>query len=90
MATRRRRSILDRSTGDILVLMVAGTVCFTVVATGATVVVIEMLHPEHDTSGAVRQITGIINTLIGLLAGFLAGRTDVMMPKKADETRPPT
>jgi hypothetical protein len=78
--------IRDRSTGDLLVLMIAGTVCFMVLATGASIVVIEIVNPSADTSSAVRQVTGIINTLIGLLAGFLAGRTDLSMQqtKKTD------
>jgi hypothetical protein len=69
----------DRSTGDILVLMVAGTVCFSVVATGATIAVVEIVNSGTDTTSAVRAVTGIVNTLIGLLAGFLAGRTDLSM-----------
>ena len=58
-------------------LMVAGTVCFAVLATGAALTISELLDPETDTSGAVRAVTGVINTLIGLMAGFLAGRTTV-------------
>ena len=70
--------------------MVAGTVCFAIIGTICTVVVIEIVRPSTDTSQAVRQVTGIINTLIGLLAGFLAGRTDYTMqnqqrgPKEKD------
>lgn len=81
----------DRSTGDILVLMVAGTVCFAVLATGASIVVIEIVHPSTDTTSAIRGISGIINTLIGLLAGFLAGRTDYTMERKRgqEEKEPP-
>ena len=32
--------------------------------------------PEQDTGRAGAVITGIINTLVGLVAGYLAGRTD--------------
>lgn len=74
----------DKSTGDQLVLLVAGTVCFTVLGTVATVAIIEIFDSKQDTSVAVKSITGIINTLIGLLAGFLAGRTDMTM----NQTRP--
>ena len=56
--------------------MIAGTVCFAVLATGGTLIVVEILNPGADTSLASRQVTDVINTLIGLLAGFLAGRTD--------------
>jgi hypothetical protein len=79
------KRLRDRSTGDILVLMVAGTVCVSVMLTGATITVVEVFHPSTDTSGAVRAVSGIINTLIGLLAGFLAGRTDYTMDRKRGE-----
>jgi NhaP-type Na+/H+ or K+/H+ antiporter len=70
-----RARLRDRNTGDLLVLMIAGTICFSVVAGGATIVIAEITKPNIDTSAAARTITGIINTLIGLLAGFLAGKT---------------
>jgi hypothetical protein len=81
--------IRDRSTGDLLVLLVAGTVCFMVLATGATIMVIEIVNPESDTTSAVRQVTGIVNTLIGLLAGFLAGRTDLSMQSDSRQKEAP-
>lgn len=64
-----------RSTTDLLILMIAGTVCFAVLAAGATVAIIEIVHPESDTTAAFNSISDVINTLIGLLAGFLAGVT---------------
>jgi hypothetical protein len=69
--------IRDRSTGDLLVLMIAGTVCAVIlIATGA-VIVQKVLRPDDmDAVKAAAQIGDVINTLIGLLAGFLAGRTE--------------
>jgi hypothetical protein len=72
MAKRLR----DRSTGDLLVLGIAATICFAVIATGAITAVYAFVNPGADISGPARLIADIINTLIGLLAGFLAGRTD--------------
>jgi fructose-specific phosphotransferase system IIC component len=72
MANRLR----DRSTGDLLVLVIAGTICFSVIATGAITAVYVFVNPGADISGPARLIADVINTLIGLLAGFLAGRTD--------------
>lgn len=69
----------NRSTGDLLVMLIAATVCFCVLASGATVALLAFIHPEVDTSTAVGTISDVINTLIGLLAGFLAGRTDAHM-----------
>lgn len=65
-----------RSTTDLLILMIAGTVCFAVLASGATIAIIEIQHPEVDTTQAQGAVGDVINTLIGLLAGFLAGRTE--------------
>jgi|SRR5262245_6589130 len=71
-----------RTTGDILVLMVAGTVCASVLLGGATVAVVLIVNPDADTSTATGIIADVINTLIGLLAGFMAGRTDVNVRKQ--------
>jgi hypothetical protein len=78
--------IRDRSTGDLMVLMIASTVCVLVMGSAITVVVVEIVNPETDTTGALRQISSIISTLIGLLAGFLAGRTDVEIARQRRES----
>lgn len=74
----------DRSTGDLLVLMIAGTVCASVLASGALVAILSLVHPETDVTLWINRVTAIINTLIGLLAGFLAGRTDITLRRKAE------
>lgn len=74
----------NRSTGDLMVLMIAGTVCFSVLASGALVAVLSLFRPETDVTLWVQRVTAIVNTLIGLLAGFLAGRTDVTIRAKLD------
>jgi len=66
----------DRSTGDLLVTMVAGTVCFTVLFSGVLVGIVVLFRPETDVTIWVTRTTNIINTMIGLLAGYLAGRSD--------------
>jgi fructose-specific phosphotransferase system IIC component len=73
-----RKRLRDRSTGDLLVLMIAGTICFGIIATGAITAVFVFLHPGADVSGPSRLIADVVNTLIGLLAGFLAGRTEAV------------
>lgn len=65
-----------RSTTDLLILLIASTICFSVLAAGATVAIIEIKDPSVDTSQAFKSVQDVINTLIGLLAGFLAGRTE--------------
>ena len=64
----------DRRTGDLLVLMVAGTICFVVIFGTILLFTTELFSPSTDTGPGLRTIGGIINTLVGLLAGFLAGK----------------
>jgi hypothetical protein len=68
--------LTDRPTTDILILLIAGTICFSVISAGAVIALAKLLNPDSDTSTATNIISDTINTLIGLLAGFLAGRTD--------------
>jgi hypothetical protein len=81
----RRTLLAGRSTTDLLILMIAGTVCFAVLAFGAAVAVIEIRNPDADTSTAASAISDILNTLIGLLAGFLAGRTDALRTLRREQ-----
>jgi hypothetical protein len=69
-----------RSTGEILVMAITFTVCTYVLGTGILVVLLAFFT-DRDVSAAARNIADVINTMIGLLAGFLAGRTDVTIAK---------
>lgn len=68
----------ERTTADLLVLIVAGTVCGAVAFTLVAVVLLAFFRPE-GLQGVLGKTTAgvadVVNTLIGLLAGFLAGRT---------------
>lgn len=93
-ATRRRTTKkqpwwAERTTGDLLILLIAATICFSVLASGAAVALLAFIHPEVNTDGIIGTISDVINTLIGLLAGFLAGRTDahMSMTRNADGSR---
>lgn len=82
----------DRSTGDIMVLMIAGTVCSSIFVGGAAIIALAIFVPDKDTTAFARNIADLLNTLIGLLAGFLAGRTDAQvaeMRKQREQERPP-
>jgi hypothetical protein len=35
-----------------------------------------LFRPQVDVSVWISRVTGILNTMVGLLAGYLAGRTD--------------
>jgi len=78
-----------RTTGDILVLMVAATVCSSVIFGGATIAAVKITNPDADVTSATNILSDVINTLIGLLAGFMAGRTDVNI-RKQTEVEPPS
>jgi hypothetical protein len=64
----------DRSTTDLLLLLVAFTICAVVLLVGGAVFVLEITG--SDTSKLAGNLTDVVNTLVGILAGFLAGRTD--------------
>jgi len=74
-----------RSTGELLVLMIAGTVCSAILLSGAFLAVFALIHPDRDLSTGFDALAGVLNTLVGLVAGFLAGRTDMSRRTKADE-----
>lgn len=77
MARTRRGTLRlrDRSTGDILVLLIAFTIVFVLIGVTASTVVYVFLNPGKPVDGPARLVADITNTLIGLLAGFMVGRT---------------
>ena len=75
----RRPWFADRTTGDLLVILIAVTVCTAVLSFTVLIGILTLTQPDRDTSAAGAAVTDVVNTLIGLLAGFLAGRTDAHM-----------
>jgi hypothetical protein len=63
-----------RTTTDLLLLMVVATVCVVVLASAVTLAVLSVSRPEVDTTTAQATTRDGVAALIGLLAGFLAGR----------------
>jgi membrane protein implicated in regulation of membrane protease activity len=79
---------VQRSTTDLLILMITGTICLAILGAGAAIAVVEIWHPETDTTKAGAAVAAVLNTLIGLLAGFFAGRTDrTRRDRNGDEPR---
>jgi predicted benzoate:H+ symporter BenE len=74
-----------RSTTDLLLLMIAGTVCLILMGATAGLVVEKLLHPDSNAAAAAQVLSGALNILIGLLAGFLTGRTERTARKKDDD-----
>lgn len=64
-----------RATTDLMILMVSGTICCAIIIAIISIGVIEVVHPETDTNDAAIALGAVLNTLVGLLAGYLAGRT---------------
>ena len=78
-----------RSTGDLLVLLIAGTVCGMVAVAGFGVLIVSILRPEANVQVVIGRISDTVNTLIGLLAGFLAGRTDSLQQQARHQQQAP-
>ena len=78
----------DRSTGEIMVMMVAATVCGSVVVGMGAIIIVSIINPDFDEGEAARQVSDLLNTLVGLLAGFLAGRTDSAISKMKNQEPP--
>jgi len=72
-----------------MVLMISGTICLGLIATGTVATIYAFVNPGADLSGPSRFIADVVNTLIGLLAGFLAGRTDATLKKEAEKDETP-
>lgn len=80
-------ALRDRSTSDLLVLLIAGTICSVVALAMVAIFVLEVIHPEESTADFASGIADVITTLIGLLAGFLAGRTDSQITARREAER---
>jgi len=81
------RRFRDRPTGELMVLLIAATICTYILAT-MVVLLILAITTDRDLSNPARNIADIINTLIGLLAGYLAGRTDISLGGKKEPEQP--
>lgn len=71
----------DRPTADIIVLILAVSVGLIVVVLTLAVVLAQFISPNLDFVAAARVISGVINTVIGALIGYMAGNR---MPQPKD------
>lgn len=75
----------NRTTGDLLILAITATVCLAVLAAGLALFIVTLRLPDRDTTQGFHAISDVVNTLIGLLAGFLAGRTDARLMQDREQ-----
>src|SRR5262245_28905100 len=75
-------TLAERSAVDILILSFTFVVSFTILATGATISIIEIRDPEVDTSAVARALLQIIIAILGSLFGLLAGRSEAQRKPK--------
>lgn len=66
--------VSDRPVGDLLFLMIAGTVCIVLFISSIGLIILQILYPEKDLRAIGTAIAGIINTMVGVLVGYLVGR----------------
>jgi len=77
-----------RSTTDLLVLLIAGTICISVLAYGLVVSILVLFEPQKNHGPAVALLANTFQLLIGLLAGFVAGRTEKGMQGTDEHAEP--
>lgn len=79
MMVKAKRIVLrlrDRSTGDLLVLLIALTITMVLLVVTVSTITYAFVFPESRPLDQPAQlISDMMNTLIGLLAGFMVGRT---------------
>lgn len=75
-----------RSTVELMVLALTGTICTLLLLTGLSVAIIEILDPTVDTSGTVSTLTDLLSMILGALLGLLAGRTEQLHQRATTTT----
>ena len=69
MVTPKKRSAVD-----LVVLMLSATVGIMLILSVVGVFILRLMHPEADTSRAAEAVSGLVQTIVGALVGFIGGR----------------
>lgn len=64
----------ERATADVVVIILAVLIGLSILLSGAAVFVLEILHPEYDTSVAVETSGELMAVIVGAVVGYIAGR----------------
>jgi P pilus assembly chaperone PapD len=75
----------DRTTGEIVILMLATVIVVTTLLATVTVAAIELTYPDQNTDDAVRMINETTNVILGAVIGYVAGRKEGLF-----DERPPS
>lgn len=75
----------DRSVADTLVLIIATTICVAILLAVVGVFTLQLADPKVDLTHLIGNLNDVINTMIGLMAGYLAGRTEKTRLRRKDE-----
>jgi len=66
-----------RPTDEVLILLMAATICFAIIATGTGLFIVAIVDPERDLTRAFQAVATVLNTLLGLVLGYLIGRRGI-------------
>lgn len=83
----------NRSTIDLMILLLTATVCLAILFTGAYLAVLKLTNPGQDTTSAQEGLTSMISGVLGALLGLLAGKSDKVVdtaPPPAPQPQPQT
>ena len=64
----------DRSTSDIIVMLLTVVVCVILVIAMVGLIVLEIYRPNTDIGLLSQRVGTLISSLIGAIIGYLAGR----------------
>lgn len=75
-----------RGTPDLIIIWLAAIVGFVVILGTLGAIVWKILDNDADISGVVRRLGDLVNTLVGAVVGYLAGRG--VIPAAGDNPGP--
>jgi hypothetical protein len=55
--------------------MIAGTICGAIVVGGCALILLAFFKEDFDGGPGARAIADLLTTMVGLLAGYLAGKS---------------
>ena len=64
----------NRSTVDVVVILLAAMVSFTIFAAAIGTIVGKMMYPNMDVARGAEAIENTVTTIVGALVGFIGGR----------------